>query len=122
MQGDYDKAVEYFGRYYEICTQLNDPTSLHEARVQYGIARGHQLFHDYTSNINTCGAQNLERLIAWKDDRASVSKESKENSVGGDVGDVGDGSDDDSESVKQRLQDNEPEIDSEPTYYDSQVP
>ena len=62
--------MHFFGRCYELCTQLNDPATLHEARVQYGIARGHQLFQDYSSSISS-GDDNIQDLIAWKDDRAS---------------------------------------------------
>ena len=112
MQGDYEKAVQYFGRCYELCTQLNDPEALHAARVQYGIARGHQLFQDYASTISTRPVENLERLIAWKDDRVSVSEKTEEKpeyeSCGGAGGDcdVSDGdSGDGDEPVEQVLQD-----------------
>lgn len=67
--------MQYFGQCYELCSQLNDTAALHAARVQYGIARGHQLFQGYSSNIidSSSGADNLQRLVAWKDDRATAS-------------------------------------------------
>jgi tetratricopeptide (TPR) repeat protein len=68
--GDYENSVQFFGRCYELCTQLNDPATLHEARVQYGIARGHQLFQDYSATVS-CGGDSVQQLIAWKDDRAT---------------------------------------------------
>ena len=69
--------MQFFGRCYELCTELNDAVALHEARVQYGIARGHQLFQDYSSSVLS-GADNVQELIAWKDDRATTSAESTE--------------------------------------------
>ena len=62
--------MHFFGRCYELCTQLNDAATLHEARVQYGIARGHQLFQDYSSSISS-GDDSVQHLVAWKDDRAT---------------------------------------------------
>ena len=52
MQGDYDKAVEYFGHCYDICSQLDDKEALHSARVQFGIAKGHQFMRNYFSCVN----------------------------------------------------------------------
>lgn len=77
MQGDYEKAVEYFGRCYEICTKLNDPAALHSARVQYGIAKGHQLFQGYSGDIaeSIGDIPTLKRLLVWKDDRATPTSE-----------------------------------------------
>ena len=86
--------MQYFGRCYELCRQLNDPEALHEARVQYGIARGHQHFQSYSHNITTCD-DNLEHLIAWKDDRVTASDRSE---VREDTGDAT-GSDPVSESL-----------------------
>lgn len=73
LQGDFEKSVQYFSRCYELCRQLNDPVALHEARVQYGIARGHQLFQEYSGNVAS-GENHLESLIAWKDGRVTASK------------------------------------------------
>ena len=64
--------MQYFQRCYELCTQLNDPVALHEARVQYSIARGHQLFQEYTGNVASC-EDNLQSLVAWKDGRVTAS-------------------------------------------------
>ena len=82
-QGDYGKSVEFFGRCYELCTQLDDPAALHEARVQYGIARGHQLFQNYTATVSACSGGQLERLIAWKDERANVEERAEATEVAG---------------------------------------
>lgn len=75
-QGEYEKAVQYFGQCYELCTQLNDTAALHAARVQYGMARGHQLFQGYSSNIidSSSGVESLQQLIAWKDDRITATE------------------------------------------------
>lgn len=80
-QGDYEKAVKFFGQCYELCSQLNDPTALHQARVQYGIAHGHQQFKGYTGTVCSSSWDELERLIAWKDNRTAV-KEDKEKEEG----------------------------------------
>lgn len=75
FQGEYEKSVQYFGQCYELCTQLNDTAALHGARVQYGIARGHQLFQGYSSDIieSSGGADSLQQLIAWKGDRVTAT-------------------------------------------------
>ena len=77
VQGDYEKAVEYFGRCYEICTKLNDPAALHSARVQYGIAKGHQLLQGYSGDVaeSSRDMPTLKRLLVWKDDRATPTSE-----------------------------------------------
>ena len=71
-QGDYERSVEFFRRCYELSTQLNDPAALHEARVQYGIARGHQMFKTFSTAITTSSGEGLERLIAWKDEQTTT--------------------------------------------------
>ena len=70
--------MQYFGRCYELCTQLNDQEALNVARAQYDIARVHQHFQYYASTISTCPAENIGRLIAWEDDRVGVSEETEE--------------------------------------------
>ena len=71
--------MHYFGQCYELCTQLNDHAALHAARVQYGIAKGHQLFQGYSGDIadSGSGVDNLQQLLAWKDNRAIASDESE---------------------------------------------
>ena len=64
--------MQYFGRCYELCTQLNDQEALNVARAQYGIARGHQHLQDYMP------APSAHNLKAWKDDRVNVSEETEE--------------------------------------------
>jgi tetratricopeptide (TPR) repeat protein len=87
--GDYGKAVDFFGRCYELCSELDDPAALHEARAQYGIARGHQMFDSYATAVCTSLSGDLERLIMWKDERGSV-----EERTGNTVEDTGTGTGD----------------------------
>ena len=68
-QGDYDKAVEYFGRTYEICTRMNDPEALHSARVQYGVAKGHQFMETFSSSVNDLSGGSMQSLLLWKHTR-----------------------------------------------------
>lgn len=72
--------MEYFGRCYEICTKLNDPAALHSARVQYGIAKGHQVLQGYSGDIaeSSRDVPTLRRLLVWKDDRASPGSENED--------------------------------------------
>ena len=43
--------------------------ALHEARVQYGIARGHQMMGSFSTNITECSGHGLQNLVNWKDAR-----------------------------------------------------
>ena len=58
---------------------MGDTEALHEARVQYGIARGHQMlgcFSMCVADSSTCG---LEAVVSWKD--ARVDPEAKTEDV-----------------------------------------
>ena len=82
LQGDYGKAVEYFGRCYEICLELDDTEALHSARVQYGIAKGHQFMDSVSSSINDPSSDSLQALVDWKDSRAVYGGGEAEDSGG----------------------------------------
>ena len=69
IQCDYKKAVESFGQCCQICSELDDTEALHEARVQYGIARGHQMMGNFSSVVSDCTGCGLESLVNWKDAR-----------------------------------------------------
>ena len=71
-QGNYEKAVDYCGQCYKICNELDNPAALHSARVQYGIAKGHQLMGDFSQLLQGGPLQDtLPELIGWKDSRAN---------------------------------------------------
>ena len=61
--------MEFFGRCCQICSELEDTEALHEARVQYGIARGHQMMGNFSVSITNCSGPGLSTLIGWKDAR-----------------------------------------------------
>ena len=63
--------MEFFGRCCQICSELEDSEALHEARVQYGIAKGHQMMGNFSSHIADCSSHALQTLISWKDARIS---------------------------------------------------
>eukprot|EP01135_Chromosphaera_perkinsii_P010697 Nk52_evm97s2192 gene=Nk52_evmTU97s2192 len=65
-QGNYEKAVENFERFYEISRVLNDPESLKEARVQYGIARAHAMLNGYMNSVAEENKTNLNDILLWK--------------------------------------------------------
>ena len=69
MQGNYELAVEYFGRCYELCCQLGDKEALHQARVQCGIAKGHQLMKGFALHLVEGTCDNLKALVVWKETR-----------------------------------------------------
>ena len=84
-QGDYDKAVEYCGRCYDLCCQLDDKEALHSARVQYGIAKGHQFMSNFSSFVNKpSDHSSLQKLITWKDVRIAPSSDDSEECDSGD--------------------------------------
>ena len=68
-QCDYDKAVECFGRCCQICSELDDTEALHQARVQYGIARGHQMMGGFFSCVSDSSSRGLQATVGWKDAR-----------------------------------------------------
>ena len=61
--------MESFGRCCQICSELEDTEALHEARVQYGIAKGHQMMGSFSSRIIDCSSHGLQSLVGWKDAR-----------------------------------------------------
>ena len=61
--------MESFGRCCQICSELDDTEALHEARVQYGIARGHQMMGSFSSVVSDCSGCGLQSLVSWKDAR-----------------------------------------------------
>ena len=61
--------MEYFGRCYEICSQLDNAAALYSARVQYGIAKGHQFMGNFSSFMTDTSADSLQQLVVWKDAR-----------------------------------------------------
>jgi len=77
-QGDYDKAVEYCGRCYDLCCQLDDKEALHSARVQYGIAKGHQFMNNFSTYVNEPSDNSIQKLVAWKDIRVAPHSEDSE--------------------------------------------
>ena len=62
--------MDYFGRCYEICLELDDTEALHSARVQYGIAKGHQFMDSFSHNVHDPSTESLQALVGWKDTRA----------------------------------------------------
>ena len=83
-QGDYDKAVEYCGRCYDLCCKLDDNEALHSARVQYGIAKGHQFMTNFSTYVNEPSDNSLQKLVTWKDVRVAPHSEDSEYNGGTD--------------------------------------
>ena len=73
-------AVEYFGRCCDLCTQLGDKDALYSARVQYGIARGHQFMSSFSALVGEHSQSSAGDLVAWKDSR-EVQGEGEEEEV-----------------------------------------
>ncbi len=63
--------MEYFGRCYEICSRLNNTSALYAARVQYGIAKGHQVMGNFSSSLTDLSDRGLQKLVKWKDARVA---------------------------------------------------
>lgn len=90
--------MEFFGRCCQICGELEDTEALHEARVQYGIAKGHQMMGGFSSRIADCSIHALQTLVSWKDARISpelhvdvtsdVESENQETTTNPEVGQV----------------------------------
>lgn len=70
--------MEYFGRCYAICSQLDNAAALYSARVQYGIAKGHQFMGDFSSHVTDLSSGSLQHLVAWKDARVVKAVEQEE--------------------------------------------
>ena len=67
--------MEYFGRCYEICSKLNNAAALYSARVQFGVAKGHQFMGNFSALVTDPSASSLQKLVVWKDARvASVQQ------------------------------------------------
>ena len=80
IQGDFDKAVQYFERCYELSVQMGDPEAITSCRVQYGIAKGNQMLASFSTQIVDQSYKSLEALVAWKGSR--VVKEQREPFMG----------------------------------------
>eukprot|EP00731_Ephydatia_muelleri_P031357 Em0022g871a len=78
--GDFDKAVQYFERCYELSVQMGDPEAITSCRVQYGIAKGNQMLASFSTQIVDQSYKSLEALVAWKGSR--VVKEQREPFMG----------------------------------------
>ena len=61
--------MESFSQCCQICGELGDTEALHEARVQYGIARGHYMMGNFSSIVSDCSGCGLQSLVSWKDAR-----------------------------------------------------
>ena len=74
------------GRCYDLCCQLDDKEALHSARVQYGIAKGHQFMSNFSSVVNKpSDRSSLQKLVAWKDVRITPSScEASDSDCSGD--------------------------------------
>ena len=111
LQGDYDKAVEYFGRCYEICSRLDNAAALYSARVQYGIAKGHQFMGDFSALATDQSASSLQKLVVWKDARVVSTSEVEEEGEDGEGRTVEDreGSGEESDRENEREQEGKQE-------------
>ena len=78
LQCDYEKAVESFGHCCEICSELDDAEALHEARVQYGIARGHMMMGSFSACISDNSSFGLQSIVGWKDARMALDAITRE--------------------------------------------
>ena len=64
--------MEYCGRCYKICNNLDNPSALHSARVQYGIAKSHQFMGEFSQLMQEGSVQDsVHELVAWKDARVN---------------------------------------------------
>ena len=48
---------------------MDDTEALHQARVQYGIARGHQMMGGFFSCVSDRSNRGLQAAVGWKDAR-----------------------------------------------------
>ena len=81
IQGDYDKAVQYFGRCYELSTQMGDQEVITSCRVQYGIAKGNNMLAGFSKLLGDHSHDSLEGLVAWKGSRLLNESGQLENPV-----------------------------------------
>ncbi len=64
--------MDYCGQCYQICNSLDNPKALHSARVQYGIAKGHQFMGEFSHLLQGGLAQDtIQELVSWKDARVN---------------------------------------------------
>ena len=50
---------------------MDDAAALYSARVQYGIAKGHQFMGNFSALVTDPSPDSLQRLVLWKDARVS---------------------------------------------------
>ena len=60
-------------------SEIGDTEVLHEARVQYGIARGHQMLGSFSTCVADSSNCGLVAVVSWKD--AGVDPEAKTEDV-----------------------------------------
>lgn len=73
--------MESFGQCCQICNELDDTEALHEARVQYGIARGHQMMGSFSLAVSDCSGCGLQSLVGWKDARMAPDTTTSEQEI-----------------------------------------
>ena len=72
FQGQYDEAVEYFNKSYNLCRALGETETVGESRVHFGIATAHRMLAPFSAHVLHVPASHncTLRLIDWKDSRA----------------------------------------------------
>ena len=71
--------MEYFGRCYKLCVQLNDKGVLHLSHVRYGIAKGHHFTSHFSQSISDSVVTGIQSIVAWKDVRENVTNDDNED-------------------------------------------
>ena len=64
-QKNFDRAILYFERFFELARSLNDRKMVDCARVNLGIARGSAMIGKYMDVVNS----DLGTLLQWKNVR-----------------------------------------------------
>lgn len=72
IQGDFTKAVEFFGKAFKVAQEMTDTEVLDEARVQYGISIAHKMAKDYMKFINLNTRESVRELLTWKSTRQAA--------------------------------------------------
>ncbi len=102
--------MQYFGQCYEICSRLDNAAALYSARVQYGIAKGHQFMGNFSALVTDCSASSLQKLVVWKDARVGSVQEAGQEEGATPELDVGEEEEEEGGGENQREKDGgEPE-------------
>uniref|UniRef100_F6VIY7 Tetratricopeptide repeat protein 29 n=1 Tax=Ornithorhynchus anatinus TaxID=9258 RepID=F6VIY7_ORNAN len=72
VTGFYDKACEYFRKAFDTAKSLGNSPLVDETKVNFGIAKAHQMMATFNRYIEPEDHTSLQYLLKWKENRSDL--------------------------------------------------